>query len=65
MDYLEKEYHPMIEEIICDYSEGKLEGGTLEAFLEVCDRYPDIKALAEDARATFEMIRRFKFQQTI
>ena len=65
MDYLDKEYHPVIEDLINDYSEGRLEGAELTAFIDVCDQYPDIKALAVDARATFEMIRRFRFQQTI
>lgn len=52
----DKEYHPVIEDYICEYAEGTLGETEKKAFEEVMERDYELKLLAENARKGREVI---------
>jgi len=60
MDFMEKEYHPVIEEYVVDYVDEKLTATERDAFEEVLVSDDDLRELAfssKDGRRLMELLR--------
>ena len=51
----DKEYHPVIEDYICDYAEGRMDETEKRAFEEVLEKDEELKELAEHAQKGREL----------
>ena len=62
-DFLEKEYHPVIEEYITDYIDNNLTATERDAFTEVLVSDDDLRELtfsAKDGKRLMNMLRPFR-----
>ena len=62
-DFLEKEYHPVIEEYITDYIDNNLTATERDAFTEVLVSDDDLRELtfsAKDGKRLMNMLRLFR-----
>ncbi len=60
MDFMEKEYHPIIEEYVVDYVDEKLTATERDAFEEVLVSDDDLRELAfssKDGRRLMDLLR--------
>jgi len=60
MDFMEKEYHPVIEEYVVDYVDEKLTATERDAFEEVlvsCDDLRELAFSAKDGRRLMGILR--------
>ncbi|GAB5409158.1 MAG: hypothetical protein BalsKO_15230 [Balneolaceae bacterium] len=60
-NFIEKEYHPIIEEYITDYVDETLESGERDAFEEVLVHDDDLRELASSAKEGKRLIQELRF----
>jgi len=60
-NFIEKEYHPIIEEYITDYVDNTLESGERDAFEEVLVHDDDLRELAFSAKEGKRLLQSIAF----